>query len=264
MIIIMSSMSSLFRSLSFAIILSALIFGCQKPEADSKDNHTPDSQEEPTPDPPVDEKNYFKADIKDVYVFWYDGSGPETLIYYESDIKEITVTSSENWCEATVLGDDANIIRLHCEEYHPTFNPDGSGGWLYAEPRSCTVQLTAGNVFSKTFKVFQECETDISVPSDPVTLSAAGESVDVLVQNNVYSWSASTDATWLTLRKKDSSTLTVTSAARPASETAPRRATVTIVNDYNSFGAKTTFTVADADADLSGEDFGYGDHTDWD
>ncbi len=268
----MSLISTLFRPLSLAVILSVLI-GCSKPTSEPKVNPTPDPQEQedptpgpqedPTPDPPA-EKNYFKGNIKDVYVFCFDGFGIEMNIYYESDIEDITVTPSESWCKASVHNDDVQYINLYCcEEYRPTFNPDGSGGWLYAEPRSCTVELTVGDIFNKTFKVYQECETSIIVPFNPVTLNAAGESVDVLVQNNVYSWSATTDADWLTLKKKDSSTLTVTSVARSDSQAAPRKATVTIVNDYNEF-TNTTFIVADADADLSGEDFGYGDHSDWD
>ena len=105
--------------------------------------------------------------------------------------------------------------------------------------------------------------TKISIPFQPVLLNSAGASADVLILNNCYDWTAVTDASWLTLTKKDASTLTVTSAARQTSESIPRTADVRIVSVLDDW-VRATFTVADADAELSGEDFEYGDHTDWD
>lgn len=246
----------------FWIICTVLLLfcaaGCNKPAPSPAPSPTPTPTPTPVPTPPVD-VNYFKADIKDLYVF-NSGGGSGVEVAYKTDIKDWTVTPSERWCKITV--ESARFVIL-VDEYKPTVNPDGSGGDLYTSPRTCTVQLTAGTAFSKTFTVLQESRTIISIPFQPLLLSAAGASADVLVNNNCYSWTATTDASWLTLKKKDSSTLTVTSTARPASESTPRKATVMIVSDLDDF-VNARFTVADADSELSGEDYNYGDHTDWD
>lgn len=223
--------------------------GCQKPVV------VPD----PTPTPGPEETNYFKADIKDLYAFGAMGvTGAE--VFYETDISGWAITPSEEWCRIVV---EKERFIIMADDYTPYVNPDGSGGYLYTEPRTCTVELVAGSVFGKTFTVLQESMTAISIPLAPIFLSSSGESKDVLIINNCYNWTASTDASWITLKKKDSSTLTVTSEARPASETTPRQATVLVVSELDP-EVRQVFTVADADAEINGEDYNYGDHTDWD
>ena len=117
-------------------------------------------------------------------------------------------------------------------------------------------------MYSKTFTVVQESVTFFNIPTNPVLLSPEGESADDTVINNCYGWSASTDASWLTLKKTGSSTLTVTSSAR-AGGASPRQAIVSLKSDLDDW-VTAKFTIADADSELSGEDFNYGDHTDWD
>ena len=236
------------------ILLACLsLGGCHKPAPPSP---------EPTPVPPTptppQKTNYFEADIKDIYAFnCGDISGVE--VSYKTDISGWTIKPSETWC--SILVESTRFVIL-VSEYRPTVNPDGSGGYLYTEPRSCTVTVTAGTAYSKTFKVIQESMTFFNIPSAPILLSPDGGSADVTVINNCYGWSASTDASWLTLKKTGNSTLTVTSSARAAGAS-PRQATVTLKSDLDDW-VTAKFTIADADAELSGEDFRYGDHTDWD
>ena len=238
----MKKIKHLFYLMAFLACLSP--GGCCKPES-------------PTPDPPV-RKDYFEANIKDIYAFnCGDISGVE--VYYKTDISGWTITPSETWCSIIV---ESRRFVILVSEYRPTVNPDGSGGYLYTEPRSCTVTVSAGSVYSKTFTVIQESMTFFNIPSNPVRLSPEGGTADVTVINNCYGWSASTDASWLTLKKTGSSTLTVTSSSRAAGAS-PRKATVTVKSDLDDW-VTARFTVADADSELSGEDFNYGDHTDWD
>lgn len=236
-----------------AFLCCLLLCGCHKPEPLS-----PSPTPTPTPPDPPAKTNYFEADIKDIYAFnCGDLSGVE--VYYKTDISGWTITPSETWC--SILVESSRFVIL-VSEYKPMVNPDGSGGYLYTEPRTCTVTISAGSVYSKTFTVIQESKTLFNVPTNPVLLSPGGGSADVTVINNCYGWSASTDASWLTLKKTGSSTLSVTSSARAAGES-PRKATVILKSDLDDW-VTLKFTVADADAELSGEDFNYGDHTDWD
>lgn len=237
----------------FCMILASLLLCAASCQKSGPENPTPVN---PTPEPPV-QKNYFKADIKDVYAYNCGESGTE--VQYTTDISGWTITPSETWCTITV---ESQRFVIHVGEYKPTVNPDGGGGYLYTEPRKCTVQLVAGTALNKTFTVVQESMTVISAPSTPVTINAAGASKDVFIQNNCYGWTASTDATWLTLKQKDASTLTIVSSTRSSGAT-PRQATVNIVSKLDDW-VKAQFIVADADAEFNGEDYKYGDHTNWD
>ena len=234
--------------------------GCQKPEPPAPTpapEPTPAPTPAPTPEPPA-KTNYFDADIKDFYAFnCSDISGVE--VSYKTDISGWTIKPSEAWCSILV---ESHRFVILVSEYRPTVNPDGSGGYLYTIPRTCTVTVSTGSVYSKTFTVIQESMTFFDIPSNPVLLSPEGGSADVTVINNCYGWSASTDASWLTLKKTGSSTLTVTSSAR-AGGASPRQAIVSLKSDLDDW-VTAKFTIADADSELSGEDFNYGDHTDWD
>ncbi len=241
------------KKISNILYLAAFLFclslgGCDKPESPAP---------APTPGGRV-KTDYFEADIKDVYAFnCGESSGVE--VSYKTDISEWTITPSETWC--SILVESSRFVIL-VSEYRPTVNPDGSGGYLYTEPRTCTVTVSAESAYNKTFTVIQESMTFFNIPSKHVLLSAEGGTADVTVINNCYGWSASTDASWLTIEKTGSSALKVTSSAR-AVGASPRQATVNLVSDLDDW-VTAKFTVADADSELSGEDFNYGDHTDWD
>ena len=247
--------------LYLTVLLTCLsLGGCNKPEPPTPTptpTPVPTPTPTPTPDPPA-KTNYFEADIKDVYAFnCGDISGVE--VPYKTDINDWTIKSSETWCSFII---ESHRFVILVSEYRPTVNPDGSGGYLYTEPRTCTVTVSAGSAYNKTFRVIQESMTFFDISSNPVLLSPEGGSADVTIINNCYGWSASCDASWLTLKKTGSSTLTVTSSARAAGDS-PRKATVNIKSDLDDW-VTAKFTVADADSELSGEDFNYGDHTDWD
>lgn len=136
-----------------AFLCCLLLGGCHKPEPLSP---SPSPTPTPTPPDPPAKTNYFEADIKDIYAFnCGDISGVE--VYYKTDISGWTITPSETWC--SILVESSRFVIL-VSEYKPTINPDGSGGYLYTEPRTCTVTVSAGSVYSKTFTVIQESKTD--------------------------------------------------------------------------------------------------------
>lgn len=251
-------------SLSAALLFS---YSCGKPDGPNPpspnppsgptDPSTPTDPPSPPdpPTPPTPTEPYFSADIKDVYPFNCGSNGVE--VKYQTNISGWTVTPDADWCTVSV-NESAFVILV--SEYDPRYD---NGAYKYTDPRTCSVTLTAGTAFSKTFKVLQESKTAITLPYEPVLLSASGATAEILVRNNCYDWTIACDASWLTCTKKDGMTLTVTSTARPVDEKTPRKAQVTLTSALD-ITVKSTITVADADASLSGEDFNYGDHIDWD
>ena len=245
-------------------LLLLLLSGCGKAPKPSPD---PGTDPTPTPSGP-----YFRADLPDERVSNVD---PDIAIWpVETDIKDWTATSSETWCRTTT---SATELRLDIDEYKVRNAYDN--GWEYAQPRTCTVTVKAGTVFSKTIRIVQQTYTIITFPQQSlssrydwiqdgpegmaVLLSSDGDTRDVMVSSNSWRWVPETDAGWLKAEYVNGSTLRLTSTARAQSETASRSTQVKVY-DQNNLLQYSTFTVKDAPANVGGEDFDYGDHTGWD
>lgn len=171
----------------------------------------------------------------------------------------------------------AKELRLDIEEYKIR-NAYGYD-WEYAQPRTCTVDVTAGTVFSKSIRIVQQTYTIITFPQqamsakydwiqdDPsgmtVLLSSDGDTREVMISSNAWLWVPETTALWLKAEYVDGATLKLTSSARAQSETSARSAQVKVYDKNNEL-VYSTFTVQDAPANVEGQDFGYGDHTGWD
>ena len=252
---------------AFLVILATA--GCEKkPLPGQEQNQEQQGQEKPEqPTGP-----YFKAELPDECVLGYNDGNMSWGV--ETNITDWTAVSDAEWCKPKT---EATFLRLDVTEYDCRYD---NGQYKYDPPRTCTVTVKAGTVFTKSIKVVQNTHTTISFPqqefnslrydwilSGPsgmtVLLSADGETRDVVIQSNAYLWAPSTEADWLTVSRVDGSTLRVTSKARDASVTTPRSAKVKVevVYAYNEF---ESFTVQDAPANLDDEGYGYGDHTDWD
>ena len=237
--------------------------GCQKPNNPGQD---------PGPGGGTEPKGpYFKAELPDERVIAYNDGNVSWPV--ETDITDWTATSDAEWCKPTTA---ATYLRLDIEDYDCR---DENGYERYDPPRTCTVTVKAGTVFSKTIKIIQVTHIIITFPqqefnklrydwilSGPegmtVLLSADGQTRDVVVKSNAYRWTPSTEADWLTVTRIDGATLRVTSKARDASVTTSRSATVKV--DSGVWDQYATFTVKDATSELDDEGYGYGDHTDWD
>ena len=192
----------------------------------------------------------------------------------ETDIKDWTAESSESWCKTAT---SATELRLDVEDYKVRNAYDN--GWEYAQPRTCTVSVKAGTVFSKTIRIVQQTYTIITFPQQAmssnydwiqdgpggmtVLLSSDGDMREILISSNTWRWVPETDAGWLKAEYVNGSTLRLTSTARAETETSARSATVRVY-DKNDELVYATFAVQDAPANVEGQDFGYGDHTDWD
>lgn len=228
----------------------------------------------PTPDPgpePVPEGPFFRADLPDECVIGFDQGAVAWAV--ETNIADWAASSDAEWCKPT---SKTKELWLDVENYDCR---DENGYERYDPPRTCTVTVKAGTVFSKTIKIIQDTHTIITFPQEvmngnydwitsgpggmKVLLSADGQTRDIVIMSNAWRWVAETEAAWLKLERVDGATLRVTSTARSASETTARSAKVNLYPETNRLNV-ASFTVEDAPADVNGEGYGYGDHTDWD
>lgn len=252
------------HSLMVASLL-LLLTGCGKP-----DPHPTTSDPGTTPTTPSGP--YFRAELPDERV---SNADSDVAIWaVDTNIEDWKATSSESWCKPTVT---AKELRLDIEEYKIR-NAYGYD-WEYAQPRTCTVDVTAGTVFSKSIRIVQQTYTIITFPQQSLSanydwiqdgptgmiilLSSDGDTREVMISSNAWLWVPETTALWLKAEYVDGATLKLTSSARAQSETSARSAQVKVYDKNNEL-VYSTFTVQDAPANVEGQDFGYGDHTGWD
>lgn len=212
-------------------------------------------------------KYYCTTDMPDDWVLgWSDSWVSFPLI---TNIAEFKVTVSESWLTAEVqptadAGKKELMVRV--EKYDLR---DASGNNIFAEPRIAKVHITGGGVFDRSVSIVQNSHVQITLPSLPYVdanqvlyLTADGETQDVAVSANCYRWRVSSNVDWLTVTVKDRSTITISS--KPRTSGGPRRTSVKVYNEANAASDFCTFTVADKDAVLTGNDFDYGESTAWD
>ena len=235
--------------LSLAVVFLALA-ACNKPDGGGVTPTPPTPGPTPPPDPPTP-TSYFKAEIRDLYVQGPDDTGFTIAVDTNMDSGEWTATADADWITITKSSKEVVIVPSPIERDE-----------TYPAPRSCSVSVKAGTVFTKTFTVVQEAWTRINSEYE-IRLNPEGETREVNVTHNCYSWTPQTEASWLTVRKKDTATLVIISSPRGSSDTQVRSAKVRLQSDWQS-GIFWEIEVSDADSELGNEDYGYGDQTDWD
>ena len=178
-----------------------------------------------------------------------------TAMTVSTNVMDWTVTSSENWCVPKV--NEYNDIVLQIEAY--------GGRTDVLQPRQCQVRVQAGALCDQSVTIVQQSHVMFTFAGDgqPVVLPASGATVDVPVFTNSYQWTPSTNADWLKLEQMSPSVLRITSTARPATNNTPRSAIVTVFSTWDET-TKGTFEVRDEDSVIAGDDYHYGDHSDWD
>ena len=149
---------------------------------------------------------------------------------------------------------------------------DENGYYHNLAARECNVRVRAGSIYDKTIHVVQQGRVYFNYTEDfawnldlfsyVLEMSAAGEEKDAYIVTNCYKWVPASDASWLTVSRKDQVTLHLVSQPAAAGE-GPRSARVTITGS-NDESQSTTFTVMDKQGQLSGTDYGYEDTTVWD
>ena len=186
----------------------------------------------------------------------------------DTNIDSFVITSGESWCKAQVQSTNVNTQKKLVIDVLDYDARKEDGSYSCDPPRKTNVRITGGGVFDRTLTVIQNTHVEFSLPSLQyigydfyLYVEADDVTVDIPVSTNCYSWSAKTNSSWLSASCKDHSTLTIKSSAREYG--APRKGLVTVfdeADERNSF----TFIVADKDATLDGNDYNYGDGSDWD
>lgn len=249
------------------LLCVAAISSCGKP-ADSSQNsgNNQGTDPDPTPSGP-----YFTATLPDEVVLNMDPGAVSWVV--DTNIEDWTATSSESWCKP-VTGSTELLLQIEAYDAR-----DDNGQYQYDPPRTCTVDVTAGTVFSKSIRIVQQTYTIITFPQQSLSanydwiqdgptgmiilLSSDGDTREVMISSNAWLWVPETTALWLKAEYVDGATLKLTSSARAQSETSARSAQVKVYDKNNEL-VYSTFTVQDAPANVEGQDFGYGDHTGWD
>ena len=242
---------------AFALALGALLL-CACPRVDPMDPVGPEGPDGPE----VPEKPYFNlmtssgTSVPQDYELVYNRDAVSVAaMTVKTNVTDWSVTSSDTWCSATA--DENNNIILQLQEYGESRE--------VLPPRICTVSVQAGAVFNQTIKVVQQSYVVFSFEREgqPVVLPASGATIDVPVYTNSYQWTPISPADWIKLEQQSPSILRVTTSPRPVTESSPRSALVTVHSSSDEY-AKGSFEVRDEDATLSGEDYQYGEHIDWD
>lgn len=251
---------------ALSLILGSLLL-CACPVMDPAGPDGPDGPETPAGD-------YFKlminlsTEVPDDYevVFNTDATGTNFIV--ETNQSDWSISSDAPWCtvqktEATQSEKATAVILVSDYDVR-----DESGLVHNLPARECNVRVTAGTLYDKTIRVVQQGVVffnvtdsfiwDQSLFSYVLELSAAGEEKDAYILTNCYKWIPSTDASWLTVSRKDQVTLHLVSQPAPSGE-GPRSARVTLTDANDEFRS-ITFTVRDK----AGTAPGHGEeHTDW-
>ena len=243
------------------LILAGLLLCACPGKVDPTGPDGPDGPDGPeTPTPP--ENPYFNlltssgTPVPQDYELVYNRDAVSVAaMTVKTNVTDWSVTSSETWCSA-IVNEYGNII-LQLPEY--------GGEREVLQPRICTVSIQAGTVFNQTIKVVQQSYVVFSFEREgqPLVLPASGATIDVPVYTNSYQWTPSSPVDWIKLEKQSPSVLRVTTTPRPATESSPRSALVTVHSSSDEY-AKGSFEVRDEEAALTGEGYQYGEHLDWD
>lgn len=202
---------------------------------------------------------YFKVSIPDKVGFGCWGTPLSFIV--DTNQKGWTVTADSSWCHCLVDTVLYSTFTLSLDTYRP--GTENGGPAKYVDMRSCNVTVCCDSIFSQTFKVFQESETAIRIPQEPVFLSADGDTLDITVYNNCFSILAeSSDSSWLKVRVKDNVTITLTSTPRAVTTQTPRQAEIRVMPQFSA--GIYRITVKDADSNLGSDDYRYGEPTGWD
>ena len=219
--------------------------------------------DETTPDGPGTEpsdKPYFTTDIPDLI---NTDSSMEHYFGYSTNLddSEIQITPSEDWCRIEYSGGSVN---MRVSSWGRDTEKDGHDA--YPAPRSCTVTIKGGSIFTKTVTVCQESDVKLIVTPNYMTtiyVSPSGGTETLAIDTNCIGLTASTDADWVKAEFIDRATLQITTQPHPDNVSNPRTANIVISSIVNNSGA-INLKVQETSPEVSPNNYGYENHTNWD
>ena len=224
------------------------------------------------------EKNYFRlminlsTPVPDNHEVVFNADATGTNFIVQTDQSDWSISSDADWCKVEKTDETPSTAAtavILVDDYDVR---DEEGNYHNLAARECNVRVKAGTIYDKTIRVVQQGRVYFNYTEDftwnlglfsyVLEMSAAGEEKDAYIVTNCYKWVPETDASWLSVSRKDQVTLHLASRPAAAGE-GPRSARVTI-SDSNDASQSTTFTVMDRQGLLSGYDYDYEDTTPWD
>ena len=139
-----------------ATLALSAVGACQKPPKPGEEGQGGGQQQPPAPKGP-----YFKAELPDEYLLSYNQGGISWPV--DTDITDWTATPDAEWCKWTPKEKELGLV---VEDYDCR---DENGYESYDPPRTCTVTVKAGTVYSKTIKIIQDTHTIINFPQSEMS-----------------------------------------------------------------------------------------------
>ena len=253
-------------------LLGALSLSCKKiPQGpDGPDNPsgpvTPDNPDNPD-NPGAD---YFKLvsiydsskEADTFHIVGYEAGSDTYLVQTNLKAEQISAVSDADWCVPVYDGD-----RLKVE-----YSQYGEKNQIL-QPRSCTVEVTAGTVYHKTLTLVQQShhfKLGTFTYRNQFQLPANGEPLVIYIDTSLWDWQIENPTDWIEAEHVDRNTLRVAAKPKAGGSQDKRNGIVYLysvtekVFDTYTEGAAYKLYFYDEDPTISGEEFGYGDHTDWD
>lgn len=230
------------------------------------------------PDTPPDNGDDDPAIVLEDYFVFKNLSGKETnlvLMSREGGLQELMVSTSLKPSEWSLEGGDETWCKVYWDGSLIRIEVDPYGGWgdiFY--PRSCKVSIKSDKLSDVSFTLAQESDTELRTLHyrNQFQLPPSGAPLDIFIYTNYYQWKVKNNSDWFTVEQPNCMTLRVKATPKQYGDTQIRQGSVTLYSaawaeeDLESIYWNQTVKLnfSDGDPDLSGEDYNYGDHQNWD
>ena len=237
--------------------------GCDPVNPDNPDNpDNPGGPDNPTGD-------YFKLvsiydsskEAETFYIAGYQMGSYSLVVNTSLASDKYSATSSADWCKPVF---DGGLLRLNYEQYGEKND--------MLNPRVCVVEVKAGSFYDGTITIVQQSgskKLGTITYKNSFELPADGSPIDIIIQTTLWDWKIENANDWIKAEHIDRETLRVSAVPRDY-DAAKRSGKIYLYSvTYKQFDSDMEYDsyklfFNDADPVVAGDDYGYGDHTDWD
>lgn len=253
------------------LALGVVPFSCtpQQPAQNQPTDQPEDPGTDPGDDPGTDPEapSFVITNMsgKELDMFLQERTPLDGAVMVKTNLKneEWEVSGGADWCRVTREG---TLIRLNIDAYGDAHE--------YLYPRSCKLLFKANGMEDRTFVVAQESDTRIGAYSyqSEFTLSPTGAPLDIFIYSNFYRWKVINHNDWFDTEQPDQVTLRVKAHPKAEGDKTTRSGKIILMSAaWNEEDIETFYYnrvsymyFKDGAPDMSGEDYEYGDHKDWD
>jgi len=258
------------------LALGVVPFSCtpqqpaQNQPTDQPEDPGTDPEEDPSIDPgdtPGTDSEFVITNMsgKELDMFLQERGPLDGAIMVKTSLKndEWEVSGGAEWCR---IKREGTLIRLNIDAYGEAHE--------YLYPRACELLFKAKGMKDKTFVIAQESDTRIGAYSyeTEFTLSPTGAPLDIFIFSNFYRWKVINHNDWFDAEQPDQVTLRVKAHPKAEGDKTTRSGRIILMSaawkeeDIETFYSNRVCYMyfKDGTPDMSGEDYGYGDHQDWD